>query len=238
MKTCQYCGGEYKNVPAHERFCKKNPKNTQTEDVKMTTSEAKKPSFFDRMSFIFKRKKPKIEEVISPEDLIQGLKPYEIPDHNPKTWLGKLTNKNKDFIQVVLVSEILEPKMFWAEKTGINRIQYKDRMFKLPRDIRGNVFFWHIDKKQPLVDTAEARESDAESSFHELQLFNMAYSVGRAAGANDLLNNLKLILIMMGACLLLTVFAILYLYNIEKGIKYDDAVIINSLNYLNQTRGW
>jgi len=113
---------------------------------------------------------PEIKTVESPELLITGLKPFEIPDKSPKSGvIGRFTNKNKDFIQVVLVSELLEPKMFWAEKIGINRITYKERMFILPRDIRGNVFFWHVDKKEPLVDIAGAKNQDAESSFMKLK---------------------------------------------------------------------
>ena len=195
-----------------------------------------KPSFFKRILGIFNRKpETELTEVYSPEDLISDLKPYQITQSNPKTGLGKILKKDKDFIQVVLVSELIEPKTFWAEKTGMNRIQYKDRMYKLPRDIKGNVFFWHIDKKEPLIDAAHAEQSDAESSFHELQLFNMAYSVGRAAGANDLMNNLKLLLIMIGFALLLIIFGLYYLSTIQKGLSASDTEILTMLRDMNNS---
>lgn len=233
LKACQFCGKPYKNVGVHEKYCNMKPIDERPVEP---TPIIIKMSLIERIFGIFRRKsKPEKTEVTFPEDLIEGLKPYQIPQSNPKSGLGKLINKDKDFIQVVLVSEIIEPKTFWAEKTGMNRIQYKDRMYKLPRDIKGNVFFWHIDKKEPLIDTAQANQSDAESSFHELQLFNMAYSVGRAAGANDLMNNLKLILIMVGIVLFLIVVDLYYLNTVQKGLNANDEYIINTLNYINRT---
>lgn len=233
LKPCQFCGKPYKNVRVHEKYC--NMKLINEKRAEPTPIIIKR-SFIERILGIFRQKsKPERIEVRSPEDLIEGLKPYQIPQTNPKSGLGKLLNKDKDFIQVVLVSEIIEPKTFWAEKTGLNIIQYKDRMYKLPRDIKGSVFFWHIDKKEPLIDSAHANQSDAESSFHNFQLFNMAYAVGRAAGANDLMNNLKLILIMVGIVLFLIVVDLYYLNTVQKGLNANDEYIINTLNYINQT---
>lgn len=231
---CKTCGNEYKNLGAHKcKVAMKSetisslPINTPTEPISSTPKKG-------ILSRIFS-KKEKVIEVTTPEELIEGLPAYKIPVNNPKTGLGKITNRNKDFIQVVLVSNLTEPKMFWAEKTGLNRIKYEDRMFKLPRDIRGNVFFWHMDQKMPLVDTAEATEKDGESSFHELQLANMYYSIGRAAGANDLLNNLKFILLISIACIILTIGILIYLNQIQKGVTAQNQQIIDSLWYINQS---
>ncbi len=175
-------------------------------------------------------------EVKTPEELIEGLQSYKIPSRNPKEcFMGKLRNKDKTFVQVVLVSELSEPKTFWAEKTGMNHIKMEDRMYKLPRDARGNVFFWHVDNKMPLIDTAHTTQDDADSSFHELQLANMYYSIGRAAGANDLLNNLKFILIIVGFSILLLLGVIAYLSSIDKHIGASNEQIMQSLVYLNES---
>ena len=238
MTECPYCKKEYKNLGVHERYCKAKPSELHPiEEIKEHLEGLKEPKKESFLARFWKKKSKEIIEVKSPQELIEGMPSYKIPETNPKTGLGKIFNKNKDFIQVVLVSEIIEPKTFWVEKTSMNRIQYKDRMFKLPRDIRGNVFFWHIDKKEPLIDTARANESDAESSFHELQLANMYYSIGRAAGANDLLNNLKLILMIVGFGILLSVAILIYLNQIQKGIQADNQQILNTLYYINQSIG-
>jgi hypothetical protein len=261
-EPCQYCGKLTGNKKMHEKYCINNPNSikkavpsgSQSIETPMEATPPKldalnptqennkeigyreNPGLIHRVwKSVFNKPKPEIIEVESPEELIEGLKSYQIPDSNPKTGLGRLTKRDKDFIQVVLVSELIEPKTFWAEKTGMNRIQYKDRMFKLPRDIKGNVFFWHIDKKEPLIDTAQASENDAESSFHELQLFNMAYSVGRAAGANDLMNNLKLILMAVGFLVLLAVGGLIYDHQLEKEMLSNYANTMSLLNYINQT---
>ena len=237
--TCQLCGNTYKNIGAHRCKGKSQEKAMKQEESfsKTPTTPAEPITPKPKQSLIsklFSSKKETIE-VMTPQELIEGLPAYKIPVNNPKTGIGKITNRNKDFIQVVLVSNLTEPKMFWAEKTGLNRIKYEDRMFKLPRDIRGNVFFWHMDQKMPLVDTAEATEADGESSFHELQLANMYYSIGRAAGANDLLNNLKFILIISILCICLVAASLIYLNRIDKGITANDQQIIDTLWYINQS---
>jgi hypothetical protein len=233
---CIKCNKEFKNRESHARFCKALPHANLPDlgtivDMEETVEQSPKPqgthrNLFERIGV----SKPKTIEVFTPDELIAGLPTYKIKDKNPKTGFGAITNKKKDFIQVVLISELMEPKTFWAEKTGMNRIQYQDRMYKLPRDIRGNVFFWHVDKKEPLIDTTDATQSDAESSFHELQLFNMAYSVGRAAGANDLLNNLKFILLIVGFSCLLIIADILYLNSVSKAMTANQAAMIGMLN--------
>ena len=173
---------------------------------------------------------------MTPEELIEGLPTYKIPKQNPREgFVGKLRNKDKTFVQVVLVSELSEPKMFWAEKTGMNHIKMEDRMYKLPRDARGNVFFWHVDNKMPLIDTAHATQEDADSSFHELQLANMYYSIGRAAGANDLLNNLKFILLIVGFSILLLLGVLAYMSMLDKHIGSSNEQIMQSLSYINES---
>jgi hypothetical protein len=63
----------------------------------------------------------------------------------------------------------------------------------------------------------------------------MAYSVGRAAGANDLLNNLKLILIGIGISLMISVLIMLYLNMIEGNIQNNINSLGTTINIINQT---
>ena len=246
QKPCPRCGKPTKNQGVHNRYCPKlqsrsadiiskeiTPPQNPTTNIS-TPDNINKISWWKRH---FGRKpKPEIIEVSNPEELIQGLKPYEIPDKNPKIGvIGRFANKDKDFIQVVLVSEYLEAKTFWAEKIGINRIRYKERMFVLPRDIRGNVFFWHIDKKEPLVDTAKATNEDAESSLHESQVANIYYTLGRIASQNEMWGNIKLILLVVGFVALLTIFALIYDNMLQKDINNNAQAILNAISAMNNT---
>jgi len=238
------CGKSIKNQGAHNRYCPKLQSSsanviskeklvTSTPTTSISTPDTINKSWWQRH---FGRKpKPETIEVSSPEEIIQGLKPYEIPDKNPKKGIGRYTNKDKDFIQVVLVSEYLEAKTFWAEKIGINRIRYKERMFVLPRDIRGNVFFWHIDKKEPLVDTAKATNEDAESSLHESQVANIYYTLGRIASQNEMWGNIKLILLVVLFVGLLTIFALIYDNILQKDINNNAQAILNAISAMNST---
>ena len=237
------CGKLIKNQGAHNRYCPKlqsSSANVISKEKLVTSTPTASISTPDNTKSWWKRhfgrkQKHEIIEVSSPEELIQGLKPYEIPDKNPKTGVGRFTNKDKDYIQVVLVSEYLEAKTFWAEKIGINRIRYKERMFVLPRDIRGNVFFWHIDKKEPLVDTAKATNEDAESSLHESQVANIYYTLGRIASQNEMWGNIKLILLVVLFVGLLTIFALIYDNILQKDINNNAQAILNAISAMNST---
>jgi len=232
---CPQCNVEYKNLGAHR--CKGKQQEDTREDISnisvepitnLPIIEVKESTVSKVLSLL----KPKKQIVVNtPEELIEGMQSYKIPSRKPKCLFGK----KKEYVQVVLISELSEPKMFWAEKTGMNHIKMEDRMYKLPRDARGNVFFWHVDNKMPLIDTAHATQEDADSSFHELQLANMYYSIGRAAGANDLLNNLKFILIIVGFSILLLFGVLAYMSMLDKHIGSSNEQIIQSLSYLNES---
>lgn len=252
---CPYCGEEKDS--RHIALCPKNPNKRiiskkkeplKHKDTVILKSKIKDDGWLKRAwrSVFPKKQKPQIQEVESPDLLITGkpltedefkdkLKPYEIPQTNPKTGIGKLLHKGKDFIQVVLVSEFIEPKTFWAEKTGLRVIKYQDRMYKLPRDIKGNVFFWHIDKKEPLVDSAHATEQDAEDSFHELQVFNMGYALGRLAGANELMSKIGIILMLVIIVGILQIANLGYIHQVEGEINTHANNIANTLNIINQS---
>lgn len=187
--------------------------------------------------WVFGDKKIEPIEVTSPEDLIEGMESYQIPMKSPKAgFFGRLFHKDQDYIQVVLVSELVEPKMFWAEKTGMNYISFKDRMFKLPRDVKGNVFFWHIDKQESLIDTAGATLDDAEDSMHMQRVANQYYALGREVGAPELMANLRLLLLAIGFTILLLVGVAVYISTVKKAIDENDAQIISTLNFINSTR--
>lgn len=212
-KVCKYCGKEYKNISMHEKYCKIN-----SESMKSNSSDVpkqKKPSFLRRIIGSFKRKENVETEVVNtPDLLIKDLPKWSIKERRP----SKLFNRGKDFIQVVLISEVFEPKVFWAEYDGI-LIRTKNRAYKPPRDVRGEIFFWHVDKKEPLVDLAKADEDTAEDSFHELQMFNMAYSVGRQAGMNDWTQKMSLMLILIIIALVAEVAVGLFMFNSFKAIN-------------------
>ncbi len=195
--ACQFCGKEgFKNTGSHERQCKHNPANekkTMETAFKEVSQEPVKKSSLQRIkSFLTRKAKPKqeIKEVSNPEELISDLPRWAIKERKPLT----LFNKNKHYVQVVLVSKTRPPEFFWTETDGL-LIRTKNRAYKLPHDVRGNVFFWNRDKKEPLIDNVT--EKDAQSSLHILQVFNIAYSLGRQMGAQDLLNKLGFVTIML-----------------------------------------
>lgn len=122
---------------------------------------------------------PKPEDVKEPVDLISDLKTWNIQERKPSSFF----NKGKDYIQVVLLSKLLGMKQFWAEYDGIGIIRTENRAYHVPKEnMYGNVFIWHVDKKKAITELIDVDKEDAEDSFHELQVFNMAYAVGRQAG--------------------------------------------------------
>lgn len=175
-----------------------------------------------KISNIFKKKQPKETRIVDNpvnlffdgESKLSNLPDYKISAKKPRSLFNK-----RNYIQVVLVSEILPPKFFWAEWDGI-LLRTENRAYKPPRDIRGNVFFWHIDRKESLVDIAKADNKTAENSFHELQIFNMAYSIGRQAGMNDWTKKVGLILLVCGLLVLLAIGNLYYTHsNADEVIK-------------------
>jgi len=242
---CPYCNNNFKNVEVHKRYCKMAMKQEPilNNSLPYPIKTPVEPSILPKqkqsiLNKIFGKKKAEKIEVLSPQELIEGMQPYKIASKSPKDgFIGKMFHKDHDYIQVVLVSEIIEPKTFWAEKTGMNYISFKDRMFKLPRDVKGNVFFWHIDKQEPLIDTADATLDDAEDSMHMQRVANQYYALGREVGAPELMANLRLLLLAIGFTILIVIGSIIYMSTIKKAIDANDAYMIQTLQYLNVTRG-
>lgn len=131
------------------------------------------------------------------EDFIKQVPKWAIDTASPKSGIvGKFINAGKDYIQIVLVSTHFEPKAVWAEWDGF-MFRIGNRAYIPPRDIRGDTFFYHIDKKTPLIDSAEATNEDAEDSYQLLAVWNQAFSVGHAAALSETQGYIKIILIIV-----------------------------------------
>ena len=140
-------------------------------------------------------------------DLIRGLPTWSISDRKP----SKLFHPNKDFIKVVLLSKITGMRSFWAEWDGIGLIKTQTRAYKVPKEnVYGDVYIYDQDKKQSITELISVDQQDAEDSFHELMITNMAYTVGRTAGASDLLNKLGMVTVLLIVILLANI-AVAYL---------------------------
>ncbi len=171
--------------------------------------------------------KVKIPDAVrTPLEVLSDLQTWQISERKP----SKLLHPAKDYIQVVLLSKVTGMKSFWAEYDGVGIIRTKNRAYKIPKEnVYGNVFIWDIDKKESINKLISVGKQDAEDSFHMLQTFNMAYSVGRQAGATDLLNKIGLVTILL-IIILVADIAIGYLLysgfgNLTKQFESAKAVI-------------
>jgi len=130
-----------------------------------------------------KRLTQKAQTVSTPDELVSELPKWSIRDRKP----SKFWNGNKEFIQVVLLSKVIGTRTFWAVWDGIGLIRTETRAYRVPKNnIYGDIFIWDVDKKQSITEVLQVGEEDAEDSFHELQVANMYYSIGRIAGSNEL----------------------------------------------------
>lgn len=174
----------------------------------------------------------RVESVRSPEELLASLPNWSIRNRKPsKFWNGK-----KEFIRVVLLSKIIGTKTFWAHWDGIGLIRTETRAYAVPKqNIYGDVYIYDIDKKQSVTEILQVGEADAEDSFHELQVANMYYSIGRIAGANELDKKIGMIFILS----ILTFLAVLgmaaFVYMRTKDISAAIQMIQNSLPTVAQT---
>jgi len=160
--------------------------------------------------------KNKPEIVKDPVDLLNDLPKWCIKDRKPSPFW----NKGKEFIQVVLLSKITGMRTFWAVWDGVGLVRTENRAYEVPKEnMYGDVFIWDIDKKQSITEMITIGDQDAEDSFHELQMFNMAYSVGRQAGANELDNKLRTIFIISIITMLASIIGLLLVYQETKNIK-------------------
>ena len=146
------------------------------------------------------------------EDFVKQVPKWTIDEKSPKAGLiGSVLNKGKDYKQLVLVSENFEPKAVWAEWDGF-LFRIGNRAYKPARDVRGDIFLYHVDKKMALIDSAEATQEDAEDSYHLLAVWNQAFSVGHAAAEQERLSDIKMLKVLVGCILVVVVGLSIYQY--------------------------
>lgn len=242
---CQYCGREMeKGLKMHEKFCKSKPtEQATTEDMPIVaqdapeqeiTTEATKdipikqelpiscPGIFSRLF----RRQPKIKQspikADSVNEIISRLPKWSIRESKPM-FVG--ASKKRKLIQFVGVSKLKPPVMAWVFWDGIY-ISVEDRLYQPPHDIRGDVFFYDLDNSRPLLDNLKADEKIHES-LRMAQVKNIAYAMGRIAGANDLLKNLGLILIGIGVVLLVVLLNTYMTWQVAQGFEAANGQIGN-----------
>jgi hypothetical protein len=187
-------------------------------------------------SFISSLKKEEKKPIMveSPEDLLIRAPKWAIAQKRP----SKFWHRGKEYIQVVLISKIIGQRTFWAEWDGIGLIRTDKRAYSVPKkNVYGDIFIWDVDKKQSITEIIDIGEDDAEDSFHELQMFNMAYSVGRQAGANELDKKLGTLFILAILTFVAVLIAGILVYFRTKDLNGAVANVQAGINYLNATRG-
>jgi len=244
---CQYCKRDFKNPKVHERFCEQNPNKAhpwpkemmKSHDKEIQESQSSSSSFSKPLQQppstlaahdtsdslfrrIFLRKKQHTTKAATIEEIISSLPKWSIKEGKP-WFVGE--NKKRKLIQFVGVSRLKPPVMAWIFWDGIF-ISVEDRLYQPPHDIRGNVFFYDLDNSKPLLDNIQEDEETHES-LRMAQVKNIAYSMGRIAGAQDLLKNLGLILLGIGFIVLLGIANLYLSYQTTQGFGAANAQIGN-----------
>lgn len=240
-EICKYCGKKWTNLGRHEPFCKSRPseptKPLTVQEIKDTgliphnekIKEIKRPSFLSRFfSFNSKPKEQKEKKVVTMDEMIANLPRWTIRKRKP--WFVSEDDKRK-LIQFVGVSRLKPPVMAWVFWDGVF-VSVGDRLYQPPHDIRGNVFFYDLDNSKPLLDNIQ-RDEETHESLRMAQVKNIAYAMGRIAGAQDLLKNLGLILIGIGFIILLGIANAYFGYQVSQGFAVTNAQIGNITNMLN-----
>lgn len=171
------------------------------------------------------RRKPKqlsANKVQTIEELLASMPKWAIKQKKP-IFVG--ADKKRKLIQFVGVSKLKPPIMAWVFWDGIF-VSVEDRLYQPPHDIRGDVFFYDLDNSRPLLDNLKEDEKTHES-LRMAQVKNIAYSMGRIAGANDLLKNLGLILIGIGVILLVSLLNTYMTYQVSQGFDVANGQIGN-----------
>ena len=230
---CKYCEKEMvSGLTMHEKYCKSRPVVAQEAPEQEIIIEAPKDmpimpeSPIKRaglLSGIFKAKVPALpRKVQTVEELISSMPLWGIKASKPM-FVG--ADKKRKLIQFVGVSKLKPPVMAWVFWDGIF-ISVEDRLYQPPHDIRGDVFFYDLDNSRPLLDNVQVDEETHES-LRMAQVKNIAYAMGRIAGAQDLLKNLGLILIGIGIVLLISIANLYMTYKLGTGIDQASGQIGN-----------
>lgn len=224
MNLCKCgCGTEIADgnsfVRGHSTRLRFKKQETQNEPVNQIKSNPEKKSVIEGILRLLKKKREESIEVQNPIDLIKSLPKYEIPDVNPKKGIiGKFTNKDKKYKQVILVSKLYEPVHFWAEIKETGLLLVKNRAYKLPRDVRGDIFIWDIDKMEPLIDSSISNEDDAETSHYTYSVANIYYNLGKMEGLGILYNDIALLKLLILGAIIVSVIGIIVSYSYLSGM--------------------
>lgn len=166
------------------------------------------------------RKKQEFVRFDTMEDFIKQVPRWSTSDKAPNTGIiGSILNAGKEYKQLVLVSETFEPKILWVEWDGF-LFKTKDRAYKPPRDVRGDQFFYHIDKKMPLIDVGGATQEDAEESYHENAIANQYFALGHATALAEAQKMIQLMFfIVIGIFIGLIISSLILYSNIDSTHK-------------------
>jgi len=177
-----------------------------------------------------KRLTQKAQTVSTPDELVYELPKWAIRDRKP----SKFWNGSKEYIQVVLLSKVIGTRTFWAVWDGIGLIRTETRAYRVPKNnIYGDIFIWDVDKKQSITEVLQVGEEDAEDSFHELQVANMYYSIGRIAGSNELDKKIGFIYILSILTLLAVLGVGVLVFFKTKDISATMQIILAQVQQLN-----
>jgi len=155
------------------------------------------------------------------EEFIKTVPKWTIADRAPnKGIIGSVLNAGKEYKKLVIVSENFEPKTLWVEWNGFI-FSTGNRGYVPAKDVRGDFFFYHADKKKALLDTAEVSQEDAEDSFQLDAVWNQGVAVGHAAAMSKSQGQIQLILILVACTIGLVLLFALYSYSQFGQIRAD-----------------
>lgn len=160
------------------------------------------------------RQKQDIVVFANLDDFIEKVPKWSLTETAPnKTLLGRLLKAGKEYKQLVLVSKHFESKKLWTEWNGF-QFSLDNRAYKPPiGSVKGDVFFYNMDKMCPLIDTVDVTPEDAEDAFQLDAVWNQAFAVGHAAALSKTQQQIQLILLLVIGAIALIVFLGIYTYS-------------------------
>ena len=154
------------------------------------------------------KKRHEIIKIDNPEQFLEEIPRWSISEANPKSGIGAIINSGRQYKQLVFVSKNFEPRSLWAEWNGFLFI-INNRGYNPGQDIIGDVWFYDVDSKTPLIDRIESTREDAEDSFQLAAVWNQGVAVGHASALSETQSHIKIILILCGViCVMVLLFAI------------------------------
>lgn len=175
------------------------------------------------------RKKAEVIVFESLEEYIKELPRWALSESAPNTgMIGRILNAGKEYKQLVLVSKNFEPKKIWSEWNGFQFSQGNRAYIPPNGTIRGDVFFYNMDKKVPLIDTVEVTSEDAEDSFQLDAVWNQAFAVGHAAAMSRTQSMIQLILVLIACTLGALVLFAIYSYG-QFGSLHTEIYNVNTI---------